>query len=177
AAPVLEYVEKEKPETATEKRIRTLRKKLREIEALQERIDSGESSMNPDMAAKLSSKPVIEREIEGLKQLAALEAHEAEKQATVDAAAAAEKAAAAEAAAARAAVSEAAAEAALAKKRREALEVLANISPTGEEARSDPRLKALLSQVAVLSTDVFHENCLTTGVSKKSGWRLTLLAR
>ncbi|CAE8647798.1 unnamed protein product, partial [Polarella glacialis] len=104
-----------------------------EIEALQERIDSGESSMNPDMAAKLSSKPVIEREIEGLKQLAALEAHEAEKQATVDAAAAAEKAAAAEAAAARAAVSEAAAEAALAKKRREALEVLANISPTGEE--------------------------------------------
>lgn len=185
-----EYVEREKAETPAEKRIRALRKKVREIDALQERIESTECPVTPEMEAKLASRSDIEKEIDQLKRVAAFEVHEADATAAQAAAEAAAKAAAdeaaaakaatdAEAAAAKAAVAKKLAEDKLAQQRREALEVLANISPNGKEAQGNARLQELLKQVAGLSQDIFHENCVggEGGVSKKSGWKLTLLAR
>lgn len=185
------YVEREKAETPAEKRIRALRKKVREIDALQERIDSTECTVTTEMEQKIASKPSLEDEIEQLKRVAALEVHEASVTAAQEAAEAAAKAAAdeaaaakaaaeAEAAAAKAAAAKKVAEEKLAQQRREALEVLANISPNSKEAQSDARLQELLKQVGDLSEDIFHENCVSGGqgaVSKKSGWKLTLLAR
>merc|ERR1712176_949737 len=75
------------------------------------------------------------------------------------------------------AAEKAAAEAALAKARREALEVLANISPSGDAAQGNPRLKELLRQVSELSLDIFSEDCVKQGISKRTGWRLSILAR
>eukprot|EP00933_Yihiella_yeosuensis_P014104 TRINITY_DN12767_c0_g2_i1.p1 TRINITY_DN12767_c0_g2~~TRINITY_DN12767_c0_g2_i1.p1 ORF type:complete len:414 (-),score=127.98 TRINITY_DN12767_c0_g2_i1:372-1613(-) len=170
------YIEKDVPETETEKRIRTLKKKLRSIEAAEERLESGRALPDPALAEKIASKPDIERQIEELKKLAAVEAVEAAKLAAAEAEAAAAKAAAAEAAAQRAFEQKAKADAALAKARREALEVLPNVNPRGEGAESDSRIQGLLKQVAGLSQEVFGEDCLA-GVSKKSGWKLSLLAR
>jgi ribosomal protein S18 acetylase RimI-like enzyme len=167
------YVEKERADTPTEKRIRALRKKLREIEVLEERAQSTGCALDAAAAEKVASRPALEEQIEALKQEAALEAH----QEALDAKAAAEKVKAAKMEAARVAAEKAKAAAALAQARREALEVLANISPSSEAARNDPRLKSLLDQVAELSSQEFSENCLEHGVSKKKGWRLTLLAR
>lgn len=188
-APV--YVEREKAETPAEKRIRALRKKVREIDALEERIESTECIVTPEMEQKIASKPALEKEIEQLKRVAALEVHEAgvtaaqeaakaAAKAAADEAAAAKAAAEAEAAAAKAAAAKKVAEEKLAQQRREALEVLANISPNSKEAQGDARLQELLKQVGELSEDIFHENCVGGGqgaVSKKSGWKLTLLAR
>lgn len=169
------YIEREKPETPSEKRIKNLRKKLREIEALQERADSNGwtvEEMDPLAAEKVASKPNIETEIESLKQIVAIELNEiaaaaarAEAKAEADAAAAACRA-----------EQKALADAALARKRKVALEVLPNISPSGEEAKGDARMQALLKQVSGLSNEVFGEDCLK-GLSKKGGWRLSLLAR
>eukprot|EP00931_Biecheleriopsis_adriatica_P078233 TRINITY_DN51690_c0_g1_i1.p1 TRINITY_DN51690_c0_g1~~TRINITY_DN51690_c0_g1_i1.p1 ORF type:complete len:425 (-),score=144.46 TRINITY_DN51690_c0_g1_i1:53-1243(-) len=171
-----EYVEKERPETATERRIRTVRKKLLQIADLEERANA-EETLTPEQLTKLAGKAELEQELHGLKQIAAVEAKEAAELAAAEAQAAAEKEAAAQAAEERRAAAKEAAEAALARKRREALEVLPNISPESEQVKNQPRLQALLKQVAELSTEVFHEDCLDGGVSKKKGWRLTLLAR
>eukprot|EP00928_Gymnodinium_smaydae_P029212 TRINITY_DN22068_c0_g1_i1.p1 TRINITY_DN22068_c0_g1~~TRINITY_DN22068_c0_g1_i1.p1 ORF type:complete len:408 (+),score=119.99 TRINITY_DN22068_c0_g1_i1:60-1283(+) len=180
--PVFEpYVEKDRPETATEKRIRALRKKVREIDALQERtLASGKTleDLDPAQAEKIATRPALEREIQELLVQAAQEDREAQVRAAAEAEEAAARAAAAEAEAARLAAERAAAEAALAKQRREALEVIPNISPASEATRNDSRLKELLKQVSELSLDIFAEDPLKNGgVSKKSGWRLSILAR
>lgn len=171
------YVERDKPETPSEKRIRSLRKKLREIDVLQERAERTGEALDSAAAQKIASRPEIEAEVDSLKQIVALELKEAADKAASEAAAEHAKAEAAAAAAATRAEAKAAAEAALARKRRTALEVLANIDPRGEDARNDSRLQELLKQVSDLSMEVFGEDCLQKGVSKKSGWRLSLLAR
>eukprot|EP00930_Biecheleria_cincta_P033013 TRINITY_DN22866_c0_g1_i1.p1 TRINITY_DN22866_c0_g1~~TRINITY_DN22866_c0_g1_i1.p1 ORF type:complete len:401 (+),score=123.87 TRINITY_DN22866_c0_g1_i1:232-1434(+) len=171
----LEYIEKDRPETAAEKRIRSVKKKLLQIEALEEK--ALEVDLNEEQLAKLAGKADLLRELEELKQVAAVEAKEAAARAAEEARVAAEKASAALAAEERRAASKAAAEAALARKRREALEVLPNVAPESDAVRSNLRLQTLLKQVSELSSDVFHEDCLAAGVSKKKGWRLTLLAR
>lgn len=171
----LEYIEKDRPETAAEKRIRSVKKKLLQVEALEEK--ALEADLNPEQLAKLAGKADLLRELAELKQVAAVEAKEAAERAAEEERVAAEKASAAKAAEERRAASKAATEAALARKRREALEVLPNVAPESEAVRSSPRLQTLLKQVSELSSDVFHEDCLAVGVSKKKGWRLTLLAR
>lgn len=52
------------------KKLRNLRKKLRDIEALQERIDSGElKSPDPDQLDKISRRTVVESEIRELEDM------------------------------------------------------------------------------------------------------------
>jgi len=156
----------------TEKKIRALRKKLRDIESLFERAKNAQ--LDVEAEEKVASKPEFEAQLEALKQQAIHEAHEIANEAAAKAAATAARNAELEAAARRSAEGKAAAAAALSRARREALEVLANISPTSAQTKNDPRVSTLLQQVSALSLGVFDEDCVS---AKKSGWRLSLLAR
>eukprot|EP00929_Paragymnodinium_shiwhaense_P043399 TRINITY_DN22316_c0_g1_i1.p1 TRINITY_DN22316_c0_g1~~TRINITY_DN22316_c0_g1_i1.p1 ORF type:complete len:409 (+),score=129.72 TRINITY_DN22316_c0_g1_i1:307-1533(+) len=160
----------------TAQRLRALRKKLREIDALAEAFANG-VELNAQQASKLTSKTEIVQEIEALRQRAFLESAEAADREAQDAIARAAREKADEEARQRKSAMQAAEAAALAKARRNALEVLPNISPSSEAARTDPRLQTLLKQVSALSSEVFDDDCVQTGVSKKKGWKLTLLAR
>jgi len=55
-------------------------------------------------------------------------------------------------------------------------EFIENIQPFGLATRSSERLKSLMNEVSLLSHDAFEEDALNM-VTRKGGWRMTLLAR
>jgi GNAT superfamily N-acetyltransferase len=55
-------------------------------------------------------------------------------------------------------------------------EFIENIQPFGVSTQASERLKAIMKEVSLLSNDAFEEDALGL-VTRKGGWRMTLLAR
>eukprot|EP00960_Hanusia_phi_P043629 756161-Hanusia_phi.AAC.1 len=56
------------PKEALQKRIRNLKKKLKQIEELKSKADKGELTPNQEQADKIASKPAVEEEIKTLEE-------------------------------------------------------------------------------------------------------------